>query len=171
MGIAADSTFSSFRSALEYVFWTGKIQENRTCDRWISLYCPRFQKSCLHASSLLIHLFSYNVVGISILPQIYVIYCSFRKTSGTIYVDSYSLDSYREMFGRLGRSVQNTIIIPGVAIAITVLMAVLMALLRCWDIHLSFHSPDRNRLLCRVLTRSEERRVGKECRSRWSPYH
>src|SRR3712207_9391028 len=23
----------------------------------------------------------------------------------------------------------------------------------------------------RVMTRSEERRVGKECRSRWSPYH
>ena len=22
-----------------------------------------------------------------------------------------------------------------------------------------------------LLTRSEERRVGKECRSRWSPYH
>ena len=25
--------------------------------------------------------------------------------------------------------------------------------------------------LSRYLTRSEERRVGKECRSRWSPYH
>ena len=23
----------------------------------------------------------------------------------------------------------------------------------------------------RILCRSEERRVGKECRSRWSPYH
>ena len=23
----------------------------------------------------------------------------------------------------------------------------------------------------RITTRSEERRVGKECRSRWSPYH
>ena len=23
----------------------------------------------------------------------------------------------------------------------------------------------------KMLTRSEERRVGKECRSRWSPYH
>ena len=23
----------------------------------------------------------------------------------------------------------------------------------------------------KVITRSEERRVGKECRSRWSPYH
>ena len=27
------------------------------------------------------------------------------------------------------------------------------------------------RLKYRTLTRSEERRVGKECRSRWSPYH
>ena len=27
------------------------------------------------------------------------------------------------------------------------------------------------KLVCRLLLRSEERRVGKECRSRWSPYH
>ena len=27
------------------------------------------------------------------------------------------------------------------------------------------------RLLMAETTRSEERRVGKECRSRWSPYH
>ena len=27
------------------------------------------------------------------------------------------------------------------------------------------------KLKSRSLTRSEERRVGKECRSRWSPYH
>ena len=26
-------------------------------------------------------------------------------------------------------------------------------------------------LKCLALLRSEERRVGKECRSRWSPYH
>ena len=25
--------------------------------------------------------------------------------------------------------------------------------------------------ICLAVTRSEERRVGKECRSRWSPYH
>ena len=33
---------------------------------------------------------------------------------------------------------------------------------------------DRDELVhvvCRNTTRSEERRVGKECRSRWSPYH
>ena len=26
-------------------------------------------------------------------------------------------------------------------------------------------------LIIKILPRSEERRVGKECRSRWSPYH
>ena len=30
---------------------------------------------------------------------------------------------------------------------------------------------DNIKPLMKVLTRSEERRVGKECRSRWSPYH
>ena len=29
----------------------------------------------------------------------------------------------------------------------------------------------RNLYLANVKARSEERRVGKECRSRWSPYH
>ena len=30
---------------------------------------------------------------------------------------------------------------------------------------------DRQRAVARLAPRSEERRVGKECRSRWSPYH
>ena len=38
-------------------------------------------------------------------------------------------------------------------------------LLGVWDITLI------NDLYTFLLTRSEERRVGKECRSRWSPYH
>ena len=32
-------------------------------------------------------------------------------------------------------------------------------------------SADRNFITRRDQLRSEERRVGKECRSRWSPYH
>ena len=37
-----------------------------------------------------------------------------------------------------------------------------------FDVELEFWSDDDTALLC---IRSEERRVGKECRSRWSPYH
>ena len=32
-------------------------------------------------------------------------------------------------------------------------------------------SPQKRGVCTAVKTRSEERRVGKECRSRWSPYH
>ena len=35
----------------------------------------------------------------------------------------------------------------------------------------AWRSVPQNETLLRHLTRSEERRVGKECRSRWSPYH
>ena len=31
--------------------------------------------------------------------------------------------------------------------------------------------PTRTHLNRKLVARSEERRVGKECRSRWSPYH
>ena len=34
-----------------------------------------------------------------------------------------------------------------------------------------FSSPGRTEIIGNHTDRSEERRVGKECRSRWSPYH
>src|SRR6266542_5902493 len=37
--------------------------------------------------------------------------------------------------------------------------------------HFSFGASVEEHLPGRVEARSEERRVGKECRSRWSPYH
>src|SRR5690554_329094 len=62
--------------------------------------------------------------------------------------------------------------------------------LASWDLHLSFslnirttgshvpcsslypgHATSRPAAAVSVVPRSEERRVGKECRSRWSPYH
>ena len=42
------------------------------------------------------------------------------------------------------------------------------------DIELTLRGFERAKLQNRIWTvrdRSEERRVGKECRSRWSPYH
>ena len=37
-----------------------------------------------------------------------------------------------------------------------------------WAVDYDFQSKQE---IMRVKNRSEERRVGKECRSRWSPYH
>lgn len=78
-------------------------------------------------AGVLVHLYIYIVTGISILPQVYVAYCSFRNTSGQLYVDGYSLQSYREMFGKLGSSVVNTIKIPVISLAFILVFAVLIA--------------------------------------------
>ena len=40
-----------------------------------------------------------------------------------------------------------------------------------WDIGNIANEPERAKSITFSLPRSEERRVGKECRSRWSPYH
>src|SRR2546422_10417883 len=37
--------------------------------------------------------------------------------------------------------------------------------------HFGVEVEDAERLCAQLRERSEERRVGKECRSRWSPYH
>lgn len=88
----------------------------------------RIEKKRLHGfSNFIVHFITYVVVGISILPQLYVVYTSFQKTSGQIYVDGYSLQSYQDMFSRLGRSIQNTIVIPAVSLLIVVFLAVLIA--------------------------------------------
>ena len=90
------------------VFSAQNIASKRNSFSMNSLH-PIEEKPLHGAKGVLIHVFCYVVVFIVILPQLYVLYTSFKKTSGTIYVDGYSLDSYREMFSRLGRSVQNTI--------------------------------------------------------------
>ena len=110
------------------VFSAQNIASKRNSFSMNSLH-PIEEKPLHGAKGVLIHVFCYVVVFIAILPQLYVLYTSFKKTSGTIYVDGYSLDSYREMFSRLGRSVQNTIVIPVIALVAVVLLAVLMAYL------------------------------------------
>ena len=41
----------------------------------------------------------------------------------------------------------------------------------CIDINTDFRNGYKTRIDASTRMRSEERRVGKECRSRWSPYH
>lgn len=103
--------------------------------RWLSNR-NQFSMSALHSIqakpmkkgfSSLVHLFLYGTVAIAYMPQLYVFYTSFLKTSGLIFVPGYSLESYKQAFARLGNSIQNTFIIPGAALVIIIVMAVLIA--------------------------------------------
>lgn len=90
---------------------------------------PMEEKEAEGIVKWLVHIFSYLLVGIAILPQCYVIYTSFKNTEGKIFVSGYSLESYVTAFGKLGKSIQNTIIIPLIALVIIVLLAILIAYL------------------------------------------
>lgn len=90
---------------------------------------PMEEKQAKAGPNVLMHIFSYLVVGIAVLPQCYVIYTSFKNTQGKIFVDGYSLESYVTAFGKLGKSIQNTIIIPMLALVVIIFLAVLIAYL------------------------------------------
>lgn len=81
--------------------------------------------------SLCIHLYAYTVVAISILPQAYLIYLSFRNTSksGNAFRPGYSLASYKYVFNNMGNSIFNTIRICGGALVMIIVLAILISYL------------------------------------------
>lgn len=98
----------------------------------------RFTMNALHSierkkiggvKNVLINIYCWFVVGLAFMPQVYVIYSSFQKTSGKLFVEGYSLDSYRFAFSHLKKAIPNTFIIGIVALAAVIVLAILIAYL------------------------------------------
>ncbi len=73
------------------------------------------------------HLFIYVTIAIAIIPQITVIYTSFLKTQGSIFVPGFSLDSYITVMDRMGDSIMNTFVYGLIAIIIIIILGMLIA--------------------------------------------
>lgn len=69
----------------------------------------------------------YLYLLIALLPQICVIETSFRNTAGVVFKKGHSLDSYRSAFDKMGNSIQNTLILALIALAVIVFISVLIA--------------------------------------------
>ena len=79
--------------------------------------------------AVMMNVYCWFVVLLSFLPQVYVIYSSFQKTSGKLFMPGYSLDSYRFAFTHLKKAIPNTFIIGLLALAIVIVLAILIAYL------------------------------------------
>ena len=79
--------------------------------------------------NVLMHAGIYLLVALSLIPQIMVIYTSFLKTSGAIFVDGYSLDSYRTIFNTLGAAIQNTYMFSTCAMLMIIFLGMTVAYL------------------------------------------
>lgn len=78
-------------------------------------------------ANVLAHGIIYVYTLIAILPQAYVMYTSFQKTSGRIFVPGFSLDSYRNAFAKIGDSITNTLILAAISLCIIIVSAILIA--------------------------------------------
>lgn len=72
--------------------------------------------------NVLAHLFVYAVTLVTLLPQAVVVYTSFQNCSGAIFVEGYSLQSYRNVFSKLGDSIVNTFLFSFAALAIILVL-------------------------------------------------
>lgn len=79
--------------------------------------------------NILTHGFIYFVVFLAIIPQLTVIYTSFLATKGSRFINSFSLESYRSVFNKLGSAIMNTYLYGIIAIIIIVLLGIFIAYL------------------------------------------
>ena len=76
--------------------------------------------------NIIAHVYIYLFTAIALLPQLYVAYTSIQKTSGRIFVNGYSLQSYITAFDRIGRAITNTFTLAGISILIVFLLAIII---------------------------------------------
>ncbi len=88
---------------------------------------PIQSKKAKGVTNILIHVFLYFVVFLSIIPQLTVIYTSFKATKGAMFTDGFSLDSYRTVFSRLASPIINTYKFGIIAIVIIIFLAMFIA--------------------------------------------
>lgn len=88
---------------------------------------PMQVKEMKGVGNIVMHGLIYLLVLISMIPQLVVIYTSFLKTKGSMFVPGFSLDSYRNIFENLGSSIANTYIFSTVAIVVIVFLGMTVA--------------------------------------------
>ena len=79
---------------------------------------------------VLMHVFCYGVVAVSLLPQIYIIYVSFRNSKMGVFQKGYSLANDRAALDKLLlRATGNTVLVGVIALAAIVLLAIMISYL------------------------------------------
>ena len=80
--------------------------------------------------SVLMHVFCYLTVAVSMLPQLYIIYVSFRNSKMGVFQEGYSLANYRSAIDKLLlRATKNTVLVGIVALAAIIILAVMISYL------------------------------------------
>ncbi len=79
---------------------------------------------------VLMYIYTYGLCAIAILPQLYIVYLSFRNCSGSVFLPGFSMANYQYAVKKLlVRSITNTAILGVGALAIIIIAAIIIAYL------------------------------------------
>ncbi len=91
---------------------------------------PIEKKPAKGIKGALMYLYCYLLTALAFLPQIYVVYLSFRNSEQVVFKEGYSLASYRMAVDKLlVRSINNTLLLGVGSLVIIIVFAVLIAYL------------------------------------------
>ncbi len=91
---------------------------------------PIPKKQAKGISGVLMHIYCYGLIAVAFLPQLYIVYLSFRNMDGGVIKDGYSFGNFINASKRLlGRSINNTLLFGVISLAIIILFSILIAYL------------------------------------------
>ena len=91
---------------------------------------PVEKKPATGFRGFLMHLYCYLLCAIAFLPQIYIIYLSFRKCKGAVFSPGFSLGNYQQALKKkLWMASKNTVFMGVMALIIIIVIAVILAYL------------------------------------------
>jgi iron(III) transport system permease protein len=111
-----------------FIFLVQKILSNRFAFTMNALN-PIERKKAKGIKGFFMYFYTYVIIGLAFLPQVYIVYQSFQNTSGKLFRPGYSFDSYKTALKRMGDSIPNTFIIGGIALIAVVFLAILISYL------------------------------------------
>lgn len=91
---------------------------------------PVEKKKAKGIFGILIHAYCYILVAVAFIPQVYIIYLSFRNSKGAIFHPGFSLGNYEQAVKKLlNRSITNTTLMGILTLIVIIIIAVCIAYL------------------------------------------
>lgn len=108
------------------IFLLQKYVVNRKSFTMSSLR-PMQAKQLSGLNNIVMHVGIYVLVLVSMIPQFTVMYTSFMKTNGQVFIAGFSLQSYITVFDNLALAITNTYVYSFIAIFVIVVLGMLIA--------------------------------------------
>jgi iron(III) transport system permease protein len=103
-------------------------------------------------AGVLMYVYCYGLIALAFMPQLYIIYLSFRNCDGAVFKPGFSMGNYEKAMKKLlVRSINNTLIFGVVSLAIIIILAILIAYLVVRRARLINHTIDTLSMLPYIM--------------------